>query len=183
MKGVVFTELLEMVEARFSLGVVDRMITRAAPASGAHYTSVGTYPSAELMGLVAALSAETSIPAPALVKQFGGHLLRRFTQSHSTFFESAPTAFALLASVEGYIHVEVKKLYPDAELPSILCVPEGPDHMLLTYRSPRCLADLAEGLIAACVEHYAEHVTIAREDLSEGSGAVVRFTLTRTSAG
>ena len=60
MKGVVFTELLEMVEARFSLGVVDTIITRSAPASGAHYTSVGTYPSEELVALVRELSAVTA---------------------------------------------------------------------------------------------------------------------------
>jgi hypothetical protein len=182
MKGVVFTELLEMVEARFSLGVVDRVITRAAPASGAQYTSVGTYPSGELMSLLAALSHETSTPVPTLVREFGSHLFRRFAVAHPTFFHSAPTAFALLSSVEGYIHVEVKKLYPDAELPSILCVPEGADRLVLTYRSPRGLADLAEGLITACIEHYGERVTTARHDLSDGRGEIVRFDLVRTSA-
>jgi len=182
MKGVVFTELLEMAEARFSLAVVDRMIRRAAPASGGQYTSVGTYPTAELAGLLAELSAETGVAVPVLLKDFGGHLLRRFVQGHPAFFQSAPTAFALLSSVEGYIHVEVKKLYPDAELPSIVCAPEGPDKMVVTYRSPRRLADLAEGLITACAEHYQERIALAREDISDGKGEVVRFTLSRVDA-
>jgi hypothetical protein len=179
MKGVVFTELLEMVEARFSLAVVDAIITRAAPGSGAQYTSVGTYPAEELVALVRELSAQTSTPVPALLREFGAHLLRRFLVVHPKFFEGAPTAFALLSSVDGYIHVEVRKLYPDAELPQILCVPAGPDVLVLTYRSPRRFADLAEGLITATLDHYGERATIAREDLSQGRGEVVRFTVTR----
>lgn len=182
MKGVVFSEFLEMAEARFSLGVVDKMITSAAPASGAQYTTVGTYPPGELVALLTELSKQTGVAVPALLKDFGAHLLRRFTQTHPGFFAASSTAFAFLSSVEGYIHVEVKKLYPDAELPSILCMPDGPDKLVLTYRSPRRLADLAEGLITACVEHYGEHVALAREDLSAGRGEVVRFTLTRAKA-
>jgi hypothetical protein len=182
MKGVVFTELLEMAEARFSLAVVDKVITNARPASGGQYTSVGTYPTDELVRLVAELSAQTGVAVPVLLKEFGGHLLRRFTQTHPGFFDAASTAFAFLSSVEGYIHVEVKKLYPDAELPSIVCVPEGADKLVVTYRSPRRLADLAEGLIAACVEHYRERIALYREDLSAGRGEVVRFTLTRAKA-
>lgn len=182
MKGVVFTELLEMAEARFSLAVVDKMITKAAPASGGHYTSVGTYPTEELVALLAELSAQTGVAVPVLLKEFGGHLLRRFVQGHPAFFQSAPTAFALLSSVEGYIHVEVKKLYPDAELPSILCVADGPNKLVVTYRSPRRMADLAEGLMTACAEHYRERIALSREDLSQGAGEVVRFTLCRLEA-
>jgi hypothetical protein len=179
MKGVVFTELLEMTEARFSLAVVDRVLGNVAPASGGQYTSVGTYPHEELVALLAELSAQTEISVNTLLKEFGAHLLRRFVQSHPGFFDAAPTAFALLGTVEGHIHVEVKKLYPDAELPSIRCVEQTSQRMVLLYRSPRRLADLAEGLIVACAEHYREAIGLRREDLSDGKGEVVRFTLER----
>ena len=35
--------------------------------------------------------------------------------------------------------------------------------MEMTYRSKRPLADLAEGLIRACVEHFGDDVEISRE--------------------
>ena len=76
----------------------------------------------------------------------------------------------------------MRKLYADAELPQILCVPEGPDRLVLTYRSPRRFADLAEGLIKATLAHYGERATLERVDLSEGRGDVVRFTITRIHA-
>jgi len=179
MKGVVFTEFLEMAEARFSLRVVDRVLTEVSPPSGGQYTAVGTYPHGELVALLLELSKETGISPQALLEAFGAHLFGRFVEQQPAFFASAPDAFALLRSVEGHIHVEVKKLYPDAELPSLVCSDDGPNRMILTYRSPRRLADLAEGLIRACAKHYGEDLALERDDLSGGKGEVVRFTLTR----
>jgi hypothetical protein len=179
MKGVVFTEFLEMAEARFSLRVVDQVITVASPASGGVYTSVGTYPHQELVALLMELSRQTSIGPADLLKEFGAHLLQRFVETQPAFFAAAADAFALLKSVEGHIHVEVRKLYPDAELPSIVCSDDGPGRLILVYRSPRGLADLAEGLITGCAKHYGEVLTLQRDDLSAGKGEVVRFTLSR----
>ncbi len=84
-----------------------------------------------------------------------------------------------MMNVESYVHVEVRKLYPDAELPYFEC--EAPDekHMVMTYRSTRPLADLAEGLIAGCAAHFGETIDIAREDLPGERGTHVRFTLTK----
>jgi hypothetical protein len=52
--------------------------------------------------------------------------------------------------------------------------------MLFDYRSSRPLADLAEGLIAGCMDHYGERVRIERMPLAaDGGGTAVRFQLTR----
>ena len=118
MKGVVFTEFLEMVEAKWSLEMVDQLIERAKPPSGGVYTAVGTYAPAEMVALVSALSEATDMPIPDLLKAFGGHLFGTFARNYPQFLEGRDTSFAFLESVESVIHVEVRKLYPDAELPS-----------------------------------------------------------------
>ncbi len=182
MKGVVFTEFLEMVEERFSLEVADAVIRRADVPSGGSYTAVGTYPPAEMVRLVGALSQETGTSAPDLLRAFGKHLLGRFAAGYPQFFAGVPSTFAFLENVERYIHVEVKKLYPDAELPTFECDASVAGELTMIYRSPRCLSDLAEGLMSGCAEHFGETIAIAREDLSAGRGEVVRFVLTRGAA-
>jgi hypothetical protein len=181
MKGVIFTEFLEMAEARFSLRALDRVLTAVNPPSGGQYTAVGTYPPQELVAILMELSKQTDIAPSALLKDFGGHLFPRFVESQPALFAGAPDAFALLKAVDGHVHVEVMKLYPDAELPSLVCNDDGPDRLIMTYRSPRRLADLAEGLIRACAKHYGEVITLERQDLSEGKGEIVRFTLSRSA--
>jgi len=43
MKGIIFTEFLEMVEDRFSPEIADRIIEAADLPSGGAYTAIGTY--------------------------------------------------------------------------------------------------------------------------------------------
>ena len=56
MKGIVFTEFLEMVEQKFGLEVLDQIIIESNLASGGIYTSVGTYDFIEMQSLIVKLS-------------------------------------------------------------------------------------------------------------------------------
>jgi hypothetical protein len=182
MKGVVFTEFLEMVEDRFSPETADRIIETAELPSGGIYTTVGTYDHREMIQLVSRLSEETGMPATELVRSFGVHLFGRFHTMFPKYFENVTSAFDFLQRVDHYIHVEVAKLYPDAELPSFECDASDPGRLHLTYRSSRPFAALAEGLIRGCIAHYGEAVDIGIEDLSDGTGRAARFVLTKRGA-
>lgn len=178
MKGIVFTEFLTLVEERFSLAMVDQIIEAAQLPSGGVYTAVGTYPAGEMVSLLQQLSARSGVGVPTLLQIFGRYLLGRFVLSHPRFFAEQRSTLDFLAAVEEHIHVEVRKLYADAELPRFQCERLDGATMTMTYRSPRGLADLAQGLIEGCAAHYHEALQIVREDLSGGSGTHVRFTLT-----
>ncbi len=73
--------------------------------------------------------------------------------------------------VESYVHLEVKKLYNDAELPSFTCVSPYPGKLEMTYRSSRHLPDLAEGLILGTADHFNERVEMKRESIPEDPSA------------
>lgn len=177
MKGIVFTELIEMVEADLGIEIADRMIQGAGTDQQGAYTSVGTYDHGELIKLVISLGKETGIPVAELVRAFGKHLFARFFALYPQFFAGVDSAIQFLPLVETYIHVEVRKLYPDAELPSFECrVTEGVLDM--TYQSKRPFADLAEGLILACVDHFGAPVQVRRTELGEEDGTHALFTLT-----
>jgi len=179
MKGVVFTEFLEMVEDRFSPDIADQIVEQSELASGGAYTTLGTYDHGEMLTLVTHLSEATGAPVGDLVKAFGSHLFGRFVENYPVFFEQTGTAFDFLNNVEDYIHVEVRKLYPDAELPSIACEMPAPDQLDMTYRSSRPFAALAEGLVSACIDHFGEKIDMQVEDLSDGAGTAARFVLRR----
>ncbi len=182
MKGMVFTEFLEMVEDVFSPDVADTILTNADLPSGGVYTAVGTYDHDEMVTLVKNLSAETNTPVPDLLRAFGKHLFGRFASTHPQFFDGKQNAFSFLAGVEDYIHVEVRKLYPDAQLPSFEYEHPNDDTLLMTYRSVRPFADLAEGLIQGCFAHFGEEVGIERTTLSTEPETCVQFALTKRVA-
>ena len=85
--------------------------------------------------------------------------------------------------MERHIHIEVRKLYPDAELPAFEYSRPMEGTLIMTYQSHRAMADFAEGLILGCIEHFGEPIALEREDMSGGAGTCVRFVLQSTAVG
>lgn len=176
MMGMVFTELLDMIEQTHSLDVVDAVLERAGLAGA--YTSVGNYDDAELGALVAALHAETGAPVDDLLEAFGHHVFHAFVRAHGAYFAPHDTAVSFLRVLESHVHVEVRKLYPDARPPLFEVTHDEPAKFILDYRSDRGLYVFASGLIAACLTHFGNaHRMTAMTDLSEGQGTHVSFVL------
>jgi len=178
MKGFVFTEFCDMVDQTFSPIVLEKIITQSNLPSKGIYTSAGYYEHQEMVSLVVELSRETNTPIPDLLKGFGKYLFPRFKTLYPAFIERSNTVFEMLSSVDNYIHVEVLKLYPDAELPRILTTPL-PNGLEMIYKSSRHLEDLAQGLIEGCIEHYRENIHVKRETIQDETGEFTRFILTK----
>jgi hypothetical protein len=179
MKGIVFSEFIEMVEEKFSPGMADEIITSCTSKleSAGSYTSVGVYDHQELVELVTALSQRTGVAVGTLVSTFGKHLAGRFCEIYPAFFKGLEGTIDFLESVDNHIHVEVLKLYPDAELPRFKTVREG-EKLIMEYQSSRPFAMLARGLIEGSAAHFGEILRVEEEDLSAGAGNHMRFTIT-----
>jgi PAS domain S-box-containing protein len=183
MKGLVFSQFIDMVEERFGPDLLERIIAASNLPSGGVYSSLGTYDFEELARLVGNLSSETGLPPGVLIKTFGMHLFGRLVHLYPQFLEGEVSTLGFVPKVENYIHHEVRKLYPDATLPSFLIEESSDDRLIFVYQSARPLSDLAEGMLRGSVEHFVEDVELTRDDLPiEGGGARARFTLIRRPA-
>lgn len=175
MKGIVFTEFLGFVEARYGADTADDIIEACTLPSGGAYTSVGTYDHAEMVALCHALARKTGEPAADLVKAFGARLSGAFAQGYPGFFSRSGHFFDFLESIEAHIHKEVRKLYPDAELPTFTVQERSESMLVMDYRSPRRLGALAEGLISGSAAQFGVQARVRTESLDEGNGQSVRF--------
>ncbi|SNR69937.1 Haem-NO-binding [Maribacter sedimenticola] len=174
MKGIVFTEFLEMVETQFGLETVDRIIEKSDLPSEGIYTSVATYEFNEMVALITHLSEEVNLPAGDLIYAFGLYLFTSLSQAHPEVIQSYRSPIALLYSIEDHIHVHVKKLYPEAELPSFKILEKTDNSLSMIYTSTRGLYRLAEGLIEKSFEHFNGKASITYELLKD-DGTEVKF--------
>ena len=166
-----------MVEDVIDYEMVDKILMEVDPESGGVYTAVGTYGHEEIVALVVSFAKHSNQEVGEVLRKFGHHLLKVFYKSYPEFFEPNPTAFDLFSSIDNYIHIEVAKLYPDAELPRFEINKKTSGEMVMTYTSERKMSDLALGLIEKTLEHYEEEANIQRDFLNE-DGSLVRFTIT-----
>lgn len=179
MKGIIFREFINLVETQFSIEIADAIITASKIKSNGSYTTIGTYPTDEMLALVNELSTVSKVPVPALFNVFGRHLFKRFTDIHAIYVSPHTTVFELLRLLDNHIHVEVRKLYSDAELPSFTHEMLNANCMVFIYRSQRMLADFAKGMLQGCIEHFNEAIHIDRHDVVAANDTFTRFTLTK----
>ncbi|APY08081.1 hypothetical protein BWZ20_07110 [Winogradskyella sp. J14-2] len=179
MKGLIFTEFLELVEEKFGLAMVDKIITQSQLPSGGIYTSVGTYEFSEMLQLLTHLSKHTDISKDDLLLVYSEHLFKALVRSHPNLVEHYEDPMSLLASIESHIHVEVQKIYPDAQLPTFQLEDRTANEMTLVYKSDKALYMLGMGLMQETFKLFKTPVEINFKKLNK-AGTEVRFFIKKT---
>jgi len=160
MKGIIFVEFIELLDELLGIEDTERLIEACNLPSKGEYTSVGTYPDAEMITLVTKLHEHTKIPVPKLLNTFGRFLFKSFVKRYASMIGDMNSGFDLLKKIDNHIHIEVQKLYPEAVLPAFAYEELSQNKLKLIYKSQRKMPDLAEGLIAATMENFNEDCTI-----------------------
>jgi hypothetical protein len=179
MKGIIFTEFLELVEEQFGLDVLEEVLEMSEDEGV--YTSVGSYDHKQLVKLIVNLSKKTNIDPATLQRVFGKTVFKTLLNSlpEDASVSKSKTTFQFIRHVENYIHVEVKKLYADANPPKFVFISESESEMLMDYHSARCMAHVCLGLIEGCAQHYGENIAIDMVQANQDQ-SVVRFSLKKS---
>lgn len=77
MKGLLFTELLEMVEEDFGYNTASSIVVRSSLSSKGIYTTARTYHRNEMNVLFQQLHQQTKLPFDHLTQAFGRHLCKK----------------------------------------------------------------------------------------------------------
>ena len=154
MLGIVFTSLVEMLEEKVSPEFADDVIDEANLDTDGVFTSVGYYPFSEMEKLVTVLVEKTGKSANELLYDFGKYLFERLAEAHGDVIANKGSVFDVLESLDDDIHVQVKKLYSDADLPEFKVLSKDETSMKIRYISKHELYSLAEGLIDATAAHF-----------------------------
>ena len=178
MKGIVFTEFLELVENKFGLEMVDTIIINSDLKSNGVYTSVGTYSFSEMLQLLNHLSENTGISKDDLLLTYGEHFFGVLEVSYPELLNSYTDPMEMISSIENHIHVEVKKIYPDAELPTFEIVKKTANSLIMIYKSSRAMHHFGLGLMNKTFEHFNSKATIVLEKIKE-DGTEVKFLINK----
>lgn len=171
MKGVIFNVVEEVVVDLHGPAAWDAVLADAN-LDGA-YTALGNYDDADLGAIVASGAKALGVSEPDLMRVVGEHGLAHLVRRLPTALDDVADARSFLRKVNEVIHPEVLKLYPQA-IPPIFEFEDDGDDLLVTYRSRRNLAPLAEGLISGCTHLFDEAVDVTVVDDSAEDATVFR---------
>lgn len=176
MVGLIFNEFLSFVDSRWPgrgrilLGIVGRL-------SAVGYDSAEDYDYDELLTLARIVSRGDGVTPGDTLCEFGAYLFERLTLLCPAFRGRGDDALTFLEEIEalgGEINLD------GAEMQCLKCRMVSMGVLQVEYASVRNLADLVEGLLHGCIEHFGGGVTVERHDLPGAPGRSARFTLTAT---
>lgn len=171
MKGIIFNVVETAVTKLHGADAWDDILDHAGV--GGSYTALGTYPDSELMRIAGSACELTSADPADLMRILGRAILPDLAASVGDLVNYDGTAFEFLAIIDDVIHVEVRKLYPDAATPSVTTRKLDERSIEVTYGSSRGLWALAEGLILGAGDLFDEPLQVTRQSEPSLEGETV----------
>lgn len=179
MLGIVFTEFMEMVEDKFSADVLDDILDEPGLKSEGVFTAVGYYDHHDMIKMVVALSKRVDVPVDDLVEAFGTHLFDILISNYPDLKGEHTSALDFLETVDSTVHIQVLKLYPQAELPKFNCERVSDNHLKMHYSSKRPFSLLALGLLKGCGTYFNEKLEINHTSADENELYLTDFDIKR----
>ena len=161
MKGVIFNIAENFLEETYGEETLDEILSNCNLETKEPFVGPGTYPDSDLMEIIEKSSEKLSINQNELLVNLGRYAFEGLSSKFPNFLEGHSSAKSFLQTVDGIIHVEVRKLYKDTYLPTFQYLDPAPDKLTITYYSKRKLYGFMEGLIQGVAKHF--NCTIAQE--------------------
>lgn len=177
MKGVIFKHFESFVAEQFSQDAYEALLERTPLRSSGTFVGPRTYPDEDLFALVGAAVEMTGLALEDAVFAFGDFLYPRLAGSVPEVVGAHADTKALLMALDRVIHVEVRKILPEAMTPRILCEDTGPDSLRVQYESPRKLCALFRGLVNAAARSYGQAVECTEEQCMHHGAAACTLAL------
>lgn len=176
MKGVIFNQFCGMITERFGSEMWERILEQAPiETKGGAFIAPKTYPDDDLVALLTEASKLTGIPAELLLTQYGRYVFPQLAKLYPVFLKPGMTTKSFLKTVHSVIHVEVRKLYADASLPTFQYEDPAPDRLVMIYQSPRKFCDFAVGLLQGAAEHFKERIEQTQSQCMKRGDKFCRF--------
>jgi hypothetical protein len=174
MKGIVFTELLQHVESKFGLEMVDKIVKESKLEYKGLYSVNKAYNFSKMLQLLNSLSANTNISIDDLLLVYSEHFFSVLKKSHNNIFSSYTCPIEMLSSIGNHIYLDVKRDYPTAEVPSFIIEEKTKNSIVMVYKSSRAMYSFGLGLMYKTFENYNTTATIKFEKIRD-DGTEVKF--------
>lgn len=172
MKGVIFQIARAAIEEKLGAQTWEDLLE--AIGSDGVFAARADYPDEAIEALLEASGDALGPNRDARLVTMGQWMMPHLAGAYQSMVDQHKTLQSFLESIEGVIHVEVRRLYRDSQPPALETTHPEAGTMTMEYRSHRDMSALAEGFILGAAPLFDERVTVERERHDEGVTITVR---------
>jgi len=164
MKGIIFNILENLIIEKFGDETMEEIYAEANfSADAPPFIGPETYPDSDLYAMVILLSQKSNLPVDDLIFEFGKFMFHVLADNYPVFLENISSPIGFLKNVNDIIHVEVKKLFEEANPPTVIVEEINQNQCKLFYKSERKLCKLLEGLLEGVADHFGQKVSYSHQ--------------------
>jgi len=177
MKGIIFNLLEEFITENWGEEKYEEILKGCPIKTKEPFVGPGTYPDADLIAIVTKTVEKLGVPLPEALRTFGRFCFPKLSERHPQFVKPYRHPKAFLKTVENIIHVEVRKLYKDAETPHFSYKDPASNRLIIEYESKRKLCHFMEGLIEGVAVYFQSPIQYQQTRCALKEGKVCEFDL------
>ncbi len=177
MKGMIFNLLEDFIVEGWGPERFEKIMELCPVHAQVPYVGPGTYPDANLMSIIEKTTAELGLGNAEALRRFGRFAFPKLAQKFSVYTQNHRHPKTFLKAVDGVIHVEVRKLFANAEPPRITFEDPAPDRLILHYNSRRQLCPFFAGLVEGCGDFYKVPIAQAQVECAREGAPSCQFAL------
>ena len=147
MKGIIINITENFITDNYGEEIFDQIMSSCNLKTEDPFVSPGTYPDSDLFEIVVNASKKLEITIEVFLKKLGHFAFAKLAERHPSFLEGYDHPKIFLQTVDSVIHMEVRKLYQDSQLPVFQYSDPSKDELIITYFSKRKLYPFLEGMI------------------------------------
>lgn len=154
MKGIIFNIAEQFISTKYGDETLENILEDCKLITTDPFVGPGTYPDSDLIEIVRIASAKVELNPEEFLKRLGHFTFGKLAERHPYFVSNYKHPKQFLLTVDNVIHVEVKKLYNETQLPTFQYSEPSEKELVITYYSKRKMYTLMEGLISGVADHF-----------------------------
>ena len=180
MKGEIFNLLEVFIVENWGQETFEEIFeeVHAKLATKEPFVGPGTYPDSDLFAIAGSAAAKLNISLPEALRAFGKFCFPKLALKVPQFVSPFHHPKDFLLTLHNVIHVEVKKLYKDAEPPNFFYRDPAPSQLVMIYDSRRKLYDFVEGLLDGVSDYFKVPIQVRRTPVMQDGKEMCEFLLT-----
>jgi len=158
MKGVIFNLFERVVSDEVGTQVWSQIVDGSGVRSA--YDDDGTYSHEELLDLVRETAIALSKTTDETLVWFGRRSIPLLAGLFPTLFAGPTSTVPFVMSLNGTVHPEVRRRFPDAYVPTFDMEQAATNTLIIGYSSYRDLCRFAEGMLLGTADLFGEDATV-----------------------
>lgn len=154
MKGIIFNYLEEYITQKHGDEVWETLLEKCPMKSDKIFIGPGSYPDVDFLSILNLTSKTLKQSPDAFLFDFGENMFHYLARDYPNFLKDHNHPKQFLKTVEGIIHVEVRKLFKEATPPRFDYKDPAPEKLIIQYSSKRKMCHLMEGILKGVSIHF-----------------------------